>query len=168
MEIGYVARAHGLRGEFRVRLHWEESDALDSVTAVFIGKTRDQSAEPRKYQLLGARRIPQGYLLSVDEVNDKVDADALRGSTLYVERSALPALEADEYYLSDLIGFEVWCAEQRVGPVVDLSLHPSVDCIVVEAADGRRLEQPLLAPWLTRVDLEHRRVELANLDGVIE
>lgn len=170
MEIGYVTRSHGLRGEVRVHLHWEESDALDHIETVWLAKTRGQK-EPgprRQHRIYGARRTPQGYLLSLEGSDDKSAADALKGSTLFVERSKLPQLAAGEYYLSDLVGFSVWLGDRRIGEVTKLSLHPSVDCVVFKTEDGRELEQPLLEPWLKGVDVEASRVNLTSLDGVIE
>ena len=57
-----------------------------------------------------------------------------------VARSALPALAAGEYYLVDLIGAKVVGPDGPLGEVIDIEVHPTVDCIVVdfgaEPADG--------------------------------
>ena len=37
VEIGVVARPHGVRGELRVHLHNPESTALDAAEEVWIG-----------------------------------------------------------------------------------------------------------------------------------
>ena len=42
-------------------------------------------------------------------------ADTLRGTELYIERSALPEPEADEFYHQDLIGLRVTLTERCSG-----------------------------------------------------
>jgi ribosomal 30S subunit maturation factor RimM len=85
-----------------------------------------------------------------------------------VRRELLPQLGAGEYYLCDLIGADVDSPEGPVGRVVEVQMYPSVDAIVIEAADGSRFEQPLLDEWLGRVDVAARRVSLSSRDGLIE
>jgi 16S rRNA processing protein RimM len=40
----------------------------------------------------------------IDGVEDRNQAEALKGAKLYIERRALPEAEEDEFYIADLIG----------------------------------------------------------------
>ncbi len=166
LELGYIARAHGLRGEVRVTLYNKASDALEQVEHVWLRPR--ESAETRRHQLLGVRRANQAYLIHIAGVDDKAQADALRGCAVSVARAELPPLEPGEYYLTDLMNAEVFEPNGLLGRVVDLGVHPTVDTIVIETPDGRRLEQPLLEPWLEKVDAEAGRIELSSLEGLLE
>jgi hypothetical protein len=46
--------------------------------------------------------------------------------------------------------------------------YPSVDAVVIETPEGRRLTQPLSEPWLERVDVAAGRVHLSSIDGLID
>jgi ribosomal 30S subunit maturation factor RimM len=76
-------------------------------------------------------------------------------------------LAAGEYYLSDLVGAEVVAPDGVVGKVVELGLHPSVDTLIIETADGTRVEQPMVETWVKSVDTTGGRVELSSRDGLI-
>jgi hypothetical protein len=54
-----------------------------------------------------------------------------------------------------------------VGQVVEIAVHPSIDCVVLRTPDGQLVEQPLSPHWVARVDVESKRIELSSTDGLI-
>ena len=165
IEVGRIARAHGVRGELRVQLHWSESDSLLAADTVLL---QQPGGATRAMKIEGARRADRAILLKLAGVSDRDAATALRGARILVARQALPAAEDGEFYLCDLIGARVVDPAGELGVVVEIRGHPSVDCLVIRTDDGRLVEQPLVAPWFERVDLETRRVYLSGRDGLIE
>jgi 16S rRNA processing protein RimM len=164
VEIGRVAKAHGLRGEVGVKLHWSQSEVLLSVDEVLVA---DQGGE-RAMQIEAARPTPKGVLLKLAGIDDRTAAEALRGASISVLRSTLPEAGAGEYYLSDLIGARVDGPDGTIGEIVELRVHPTVDSAIIRTPDGRLLEQPLAEGWIAEVDLEARVVLLASTDGLME
>jgi 16S rRNA processing protein RimM len=165
IEVGRIARAHGVRGELRVTLHWSESDSLLAADEVFV---QPPGAESRVMKVESARRADRAILLKLAGVSDRDVASALRGATISVARADLPAVRAGEFYLCDLIGARVVDPSGEIGVVLEIRGHPSVDCLVIRTGDGRQVEQPLVAPWFERVDLDARCVYLSGRDGLIE
>jgi 16S rRNA processing protein RimM len=165
LEIGRVAKPHGILGAVKVALNWSGSDTLLRVESVEL-ELPDGSR--RSLQVESARAAGKQILLKLAGVASRNDAEAIRGAKILVPRSALPALAEGEYYLVDLIGFRVVGPEGPVGAVVDVQVHPTVDCVVVEGAEAKRYEVPLAPPWLARVDSAAKLIELSSLDGLIE
>lgn len=163
LELGRVLGPHGLRGELKVRLHWQGSTALSEVESVQLG----EGALARPYQVEWARPGPHGVLVKLAGIDDRDAAASLKGAPLAVSRSALPPLEPGEYYLSDLVGAQVVGPDGPVGEVVEVRTHPSVDCLAVRLPDGRVLEQPLSAPWIEAVDTQTGRVVLSSTEGLV-
>jgi 16S rRNA processing protein RimM len=162
VEIGSVLGAHGLRGEVRVRLFWSASELLFDRDCVLLRS--DAGEEERDIEEL--RRTPKGLLLKLEGVDDRDQAEALRGTRLCVPREELPALEEGEYYLCDLVGSEVVTPDGPLGRVVEVRIHPSVDAIVVQKADGSLVEQILGPQWVESVTAG--KVVLTSTDGLIE
>lgn len=163
LEIGRIGSPHGLGGEVRVVLHFSGSEALDGARSVFV-VTKDGA---REVAIASVRPHGRAVLLSLEGVSDRNAAEALRGARLEMDRSALPALADGEYYLVDLIGATVTGPDGPVGEVTGIATHPSMASVEVRLRDGRQAEQPLSAPWVTRVDAEAGTIELANLDGLV-
>lgn len=166
MEVGFVARAHGIHGELRIGLHYKESDAIEQVKELWL-RAREQSTS-RSHPIQALRRVTSAYLVRLEGVPNRTEAERLKGATVSVNRADLPALDPGEYYLADLVAAEVWAPEGLVGTVIDIGLHPTVDSVVIKTSDGARLEQPLIDPWLKRVDAAAGRIDLHSRDGLID
>ncbi|MFO7178158.1 MAG: ribosome maturation factor RimM [Pseudomonadota bacterium] len=165
LEIARVLGAHGLAGAVKVKLHFAESDALTKVSEVDLVLP---SGERRTLAVASARRAGDVWLVSFAGVDDRDAAAALRGARVEVQRSALPALEPDTVYLVDLVGADVVAPDGVVGRVVEVWVNPSVDSVVIEQANGKRVELVLLPEYVARIDVEGRRIELSSRDGLIE
>lgn len=167
LSIGRVARAHGLKGELRVELYFESSEALEHVERLLLSQKPETAAGGRDYEIEWARAVPKAYLVKLSGVDDRNGAEALRGQTVWVARAELPATDEEEYYLVDLIGAQVRGPEGDVGTVIEIATHPSVDALVIRTADGRTVEQPLVPDWILRVSVAEKLVELSTLEGLI-
>jgi 16S rRNA processing protein RimM len=154
-----------LKGELEVRLDWPDSRALLEAQRVLLSRP-DGGSESRA--IASTRSTGKGILLRLDGVEDRDAAEALCGSTVSVRRSDLPPLEEGEYYLCDLVGLAVAGPSGPLGRVLEIQMYPSVDAIVIEAPDGARYEQPLVAEWLERVDVAGGGIVLRSLDGLLE
>ncbi len=165
LAVGRIARPHGVRGEFKVQLYWSDSTSLLAVKEVLLVPAE---GEPRTFAVQAVRPTPRAQLLKVAGIDDLTAAAAWRGAEVRVERAQLPPLEPGAYYLADLVGARVIGPGGEVGVVVELRPYPTVDCVVVEDATGRRREQPLVEPWLRDVDAAAGVIELASLDGFLD
>lgn len=163
IEVGYVARVHGLAGELRITLHWAQSEALSPGRTIEL-RRGDTSRQAR---VVSVRAGGKSWIVRLEGVVERTQAEAWKGASVWVSREQLPPLEDGEYYLTDLVGAEVVGPAGRVGRVVEIAVHPSLDAAVIETPDGRRLEQPLMDHWIERVDLESNQLVLSTLEGLI-
>lgn len=163
LQLGRIAKAHGLRGELRVQLHWQGSTSLEDTDAVWL-ETR---AGRVRYEVEGTRGSPKAILLKLRGVSDRTQAEALQGATLWVDRNELPPLEPGEYYLADLVGALVLAPDGEVGSVEGIEIHPTVDTLLIRTKDGELLQQPMVEPFIDSVDVAARRVQLTTREGLI-
>ncbi len=97
--------------------------------------------------------------------DDRDRVAELTGRSVCAPRSAFPDPEPGEFYLVDLLGAAVFGPQGRVGKVVEICTHPSVDSVVIELTDGRRVEQALVEPWIESIDVGAHRLDLASTEG---
>jgi 16S rRNA processing protein RimM len=163
IELGVVARPHGVTGEIRVHVFNPESTLLRELGEVFlIGK---EGEEPALVEVVSSRQSPKALLMRLAGVSSVEDAESLRGYTLCVPRQALPELEEGEYYHADLIGLEAFEGSKSIGKVVDVLDYPSAECLKIQRPGGF-LEVPMLPRWLDRVDIEGGKVHLKDLADI--
>ncbi len=164
LEVGLIARPHGIRGELKVRMHFEESDALDEAEVVILEPER---GDARRYEVESVRGNAKGPILALREVVSREAADALRNAKIWVERSAVPPLEPGEYYLVDLVGCEVKLEGKVFGKVIRVRPDPSVDTMILTLNDGEEVDVPIVSAWVGQVDIAGKTVELLSEDGII-
>jgi len=158
IEIGRIARIHGIRGEVVISTHDPESDLLDRLPTLWIGEiARD---------VVRARSTPRGWLVQLAGVATRNDAEALRGQVVEVDRAALE-LDEDDILLDDLIG----CRVQRVdgtpwGTIAAIE-GGMQDRLVIHDGDIER-QLPLVDEFVTGIDLEAGVVTVDPPDGLPE
>jgi 16S rRNA processing protein RimM len=148
IEVGYVARAHGIRGEICAVHHDPASTLLTEVDQVWIDGVR--------HEVLSARPTKDGVLLRLGGVPDRTQAERLRGRTVHAARDDLDLGEG-EVLLADLVGCAVRLPDGAPwGTVVAIDVGPQ-DRLVIRDGDIERLV-PFVPALVPDVDLEARVV----------
>ena len=133
--LAAVTGAHGVAGEVRLKLF---GDGLASLKphksfndgTLTIAKLRDDKKG--------------GAIARFAEIADRTAAEALRGTTLTVPRSALPPLDEGEYYHSDLVGLAaVSDAGEALGEVVAVHNFGAGDVIEIARPSGKKFMAPM-------------------------
>jgi 16S rRNA processing protein RimM len=97
-------------------------------------------------RILTLQSVKPGGIARFAEINDRSEAEGLRGKLVTVPRSALPALEEGEYYHADLIGLPCEGADGKLlGTVVAVENFGAGDILEIEQADGKRVMVPFRA-----------------------
>jgi 16S rRNA processing protein RimM len=101
VQMAVIGAAHGIRGEVRVR-----SFAANAAGLGDYGPLHDEAG--RAFEVASARPAKEVSIVRFKGIATREAAEALNGTALFVERSALPAdLEEEEFYHTDLIGLAV-------------------------------------------------------------
>ena len=152
LEVGYVARVHGLKGELAVRTFDPDSEALMSVRRVVL---RLRSGEERELSLQGARRATDATLVTLAGVTSRSSADELRGATVLVHREDLPPPAEGEWFQGDLVGLEARTPEGTpLGKVTEVWNTGPVPVLVLEGAGPEPLMVPFVDEFVPEVDLQ--------------
>ncbi|MEB3233659.1 MAG: ribosome maturation factor RimM [Leptolyngbyaceae bacterium] len=108
LEIGRIVAPQGLTGEVRVYPSTDFPERFLEPGQRWI--LRPQAKEPEPIHLLDGRYIGgKGlYVLQLDGIRYRDQAEKLRDSLLLVPVSDRPHLEDDEYHVMDLLGVQVF------------------------------------------------------------
>lgn|SRR5690606_17576292 len=164
LQVGIITRPHGIRGELKLHLHNEESEALHQVSHVLVEPSR---GEAKVFAIESVRGSSKGPILALATVDTCDQAEALRGAKLWISREELGPLVSGEYYLVDLVGCEVVLDGQVIAKVKEVRPDPSVDTMILTMKDGTHAEVPIVDAWVGKVDTAARTVLLLNEDGII-
>jgi 16S rRNA processing protein RimM len=165
--LGRVIGAHGLRGELRVRL--ETDNNLRAGSSVWLAREEgDPKAIEARVRSVGAGRRGEARL-TLDGVEGRDAAEALRGRLVQTGVDQLVPLDAGEYYQYELVGCRVEDGSGRVlGVVREIWETGAPDVLVVVDADGREHLIPAAREILREVDVAARRIAIEAPPGLLE
>ena len=143
--VAELSAPHGVRGWFRARLYDPDSEALRPGLRVELRPAGKPDLAAVAATIVAVEPIPgkAAVRLQLAEVADRDRAEALRGHEIWVARADLPALEDDEFYLSDTIGLSVERVlgdrTQQLGTIVGVTINGVQDLLEVQYTrkDGR-------------------------------
>jgi 16S rRNA processing protein RimM len=147
-----VVAPHGVRGTLRVR-------------ALGTGKHLRKNVEPVvagvRHRISSVRHTPKGFLVDVEGVGSRGDADSLRGEELWLDREELDAPEEGEFYVADLVGLTVVDETGEVLGIVEDTFETGAhEVLVVREKDDRAFYVPFTLEHVPEVDLESKRVAI--------
>jgi 16S rRNA processing protein RimM len=153
IELGAVGAPFGVRGWVKLRSFTDPPEGLLVHRSLRLGRGGSWTA----YRIESSGRSGGQLTVKFSGVNDRDQAQALRGAAICVPRSELPVRDDKDYYRADLIGCEVVnLAGVSLGQVRHFVETPAQVLMVVRGE--REYWVPAVPKHLRRVDLEARRV----------
>jgi 16S rRNA processing protein RimM len=135
--VGVLAGAHGVRGLVRLKSFTERPEDIISY-----GPLTDASGQ-RCFEISLNGRARDALLARIAGVNDRDQAEALRGTRLYVTRAGLPEPAADEFYHADLIGLRAEAPDGSVlGRVCAVHTFGGGDVLEIAPETGETILVP--------------------------
>lgn len=123
--IGKIVAPQGIRGEIRVQSFANKPEDFKNFRIIC------NKCESNKIHFV--RAIKQDVVIAkIDGVDDRNMAETLRGTELFVLRDDLPKLQDNEYYQSDLIGFDVIRDGTKIGVVECFQNYGAGDIIELD------------------------------------
>ena len=134
--IGKIVAAHGIKGEVKVRSNNLNPLDLDRYEVV------ENADASKKFSLKVVGLVSTNARVKIAGVTTRNEAEALIGTELYVPRSALPELDDEEFYLSDLIGLDVCLKtpDKKIGKVVAFQNFGAGDIIEIKLNGHKETE----------------------------
>ncbi|MBE9261390.1 ribosome maturation factor RimM [Microcystis sp. LEGE 00066] len=183
LEIGTIVAPQGLEGELRVLSVSDFPERFQKRGIRGIQET--QGGEIREITLLRGRELPgkNVYVIKLEGVENREQAQALRGYKLWANKLEKPRLKADEYHVSELVNLEVYhhLTGEKIGVVVDI-LWAGNDILAVQleanlasvkkkspSSDSKATALvPFVKEIVPLVDLKAARIEIAPPPGLLE
>ena len=166
VEIGYIAKAHGIQGAVKLVLDVHDAGEYLGVKKLYLAK-KDKPLVAHKVKSIQGTNAAR-LTLKLQGINDRETAESLKGSTIFYPIELLPELPEGQFYFFEIIGFQV--VDQTAGPIgtireiLDL---PNNELMVVDHEE-KEILVPLNKPVLLRADKAERVVHVDLPAGLLE
>ena len=148
--IGEITKPQGVRGELKLRPITCDPERFAGLTLAYF--KRGDQYEPVKLKV--NRLAPDAVFFNIEGVEDRNQAERLRGELLYIDRAHAVELDEDSDFICDLIGLTGKDDSGRVlGTLKDVMQPGGNDVYVFQGPYGEVLV-PALKSVVIRVDYE--------------
>ncbi len=166
VHIGRVGAPHGVRGEMRVFPLTEDPLRFHNLTRCLL--VTEDEASRREVTLRTVRAQGKYFLVTMEGVMTREDANQYTGYFLSVHRDQAIVLPPGRFFVFDLIGCEVCESGVRHGRLRDVLQTGANDVYVVARSGRPDLLIPVTAQVVRQVDLDARQIEVVLPEGLLE
>ncbi len=153
--LGRITGVHGLKGEVKIITYTGQPEDIAAYGAL-TGANGE-----RHFHISAIRSVKGATVIAIlDGISDRDEAEKLRGTDLYVSRTALPPPEGDdEYYHSDLIGLKAISPDgETIGKIIGVHNFGAGDLLEVRfEGKGQAQLIPFENAHVPRIDLDARQ-----------
>ncbi len=161
--VGAVTGARGLKGEVRIKSFTADPKGISAYGDVF-----EENGE-KSYSIRITGQAKGQVLARLGGVDDRNASEALKGTRLYVPKSALPAPEEDEFYFSDLLGLRADLVDGgKLGSVKEVHDFGAGAILEVTGGDFGIVMVPFTRAVVPEVDMAGGRVVIDPPPGLLE
>lgn len=162
--IGKITKSQGNKGEVRVLPLTDFPERFEILDKVFLVKTNRKIEKE-----IESLRFHKGFvIIKFTDINDINSAEEIRDFEIRIPEEEILPLKENEYYINQLIGFEVMTVEGKLlGNVSDILITGGVDVLVV---DGEEKEYmiPAALELITEVNEREKRITVKTIPGLLE
>lgn len=164
--LGIIRKAHGVRGEASVEAWSDSPERFSDLRAVTLVSADE--AQTRESVIESVRIHAGRALVKFAGIGSPEDVQKLQNWTVEIPSSEARKLDADEYFLHDLVGLTLIDASgQDRGKVVEIEETGGGVLLVVDGPRGR-YDVPFAADICTKVDLEGKTIAVSLPEGIEE
>jgi 16S rRNA processing protein RimM len=171
LAVGRILRAHGLQGEVQVEVLTDHPGARFAPGSVLlVGSDPGRGREPEPREVIAMRPHGARLILRLAEVNDRADAERVRGLGLWIPVTEAAELDEGSYYVHQLEDLNVrTVAGRELGRVRRIMETGATDVLVVrDDQGGKDVLLPMRAEILVEIDLAAGHILVDPLPGLLE
>lgn len=165
-QLGYIVKAHGLKGELQIFIDSDEPKVYQNLESVFV--LQGQQLVPFFIESISVNA--NKAIVAFEDIHTVDEAKSLKGLKLFLPLTALPDLDDDEFYLHELIGFQLIDAkdDSALGAIANvLEMGPQLT-LVIEHDSGKELLVPFSEALKVSLDKKLKTLTLNIAEGLID
>lgn len=165
MSIAKIVRSHGIKGELKILPANPYVLSLEKDTEVYVYNRFDRF---HIMHIESIRKIPQGGILKLKEITTRTDAETYTQGYVAIERGLLNDLPKDEFYIADIVGFNVNNETgDAVGILTDIIAMPAHEVYEIECNGSKKLI-PAVEEFIKKIDTEKKTVTIKVIPGLLD
>lgn len=165
LRVGVVTTTHGIAGEVKVYPTTDDPKRFKKLKKVLL----DTGREMKELEIIQVKFFKNMVILKFRGYNKIEDVMAFKNCDLCVKREDAVTLDENENFICDLIGMQVYEEDGTyLGELSDVMQTGANDVYAVKMTNGKEVLIPAIRPCILNVDVEHNRMTVHLLEGLLE
>lgn len=166
--VGKIVNTHGLKGELKIYQY--TSDKTDFEEFEYILVKQSPLLNDDNYYRLNVewvRYVKNMVLIKLLYLNDINDVLPLKDKDVFYPRNEYLLPEEGSYFITDLIGLEVYNGDSKIGKIKDVLQNTTQDIYVISTENNNDVMIPAVKEFIKNVDIEGGRMDVEVIEGLI-
>jgi 16S rRNA processing protein RimM len=161
-KIGYVAKTHGLKGE--VTIIYTDATDLESVKSVFI--ELKNNLVPYFIEHVSSR-LDKAFV-KFEDVSTLEAANALKGCSIYLDKTLRPKLKKGEFYDDEVIDFIVEDEDLGLLGTIKEVVQSGPSRLLALDYLGKEVLIPVNGPFIQSINKTKKKIIVLLPDGFLD
>ncbi len=131
VELGQIVGVWGVKGWVKLHSYTRNRADIAEYSTWWLQSPK-KNEQPELVNVVSCREQGQGIVAQLEGVNDRDQANALKGRSIMVKQADMPKLSEGEYYWQELIGLTVSNKHKEIGVVSSILETGANDVLVVK------------------------------------
>lgn len=163
IKIGKIKDAHSLKGDLYLIIFSKDLSWQKDLTAGYLGTDFDKA---KKYSIKKINPHKDGFILGLEGLSDRNQAEAMIGQIFFVEEGVLESQPEETIFLREILKFEVFDQNGSFAGIIEgFSSNGPQDLLII-SNNGKSFEMPFVAPLIQKIDHSARKVFLIIPEGI--
>lgn len=164
--VGKIKEAHGLRGEFYVLIFSGDISWLSKLKELQLKNPATE--EVKLFKKFKAKPFKKGFILAIDGINDRTEAEKFHGFTVLILASMFVSKPGETIYLSEIADFFIHDPQGVIlGQIVGFSTNGSQDLLVVQG-EKSKADIPFVGPFIKEINFEKKYIVMDLPEGLFD
>jgi len=160
---GKIIGVHGIRGVFKFQ-SFVDQELLTPGSPVFY---HSKNHIIHNLLILSIKPHKRNFLITLEGITDRTQAEALINTDIYLEKKLLPDLDSDTFYWFEVIGLDVIDTSGiNHGVVCSIMETGSNDVYVIEK-EGKEYLLPAISSVIKDIDIDQHRIIVDLPEGLM-
>ena len=169
--VGLITSPQGINGQIKVKSLSDFEERFTKPGKRWLQKENDT---PREIELTSGFKKPgKGlFIITFKEINNRNQAENLKGYKVLVKIDAIPKLNKEEFHLTELINLKVKMSENNklhtIGKVINLENEKNNLLVIQLLKNNKKVLVPFVKEIVPLVDIKKNFILLTPPPGLLE
>lgn len=162
IQVGKIVNTHGIKGDVKVLPLTDDVKRFEDLKNVYLGD------EKIKLEIEKVGYSKGNVLLGFKNYLNINDVEKFKNLFLWINEEDKVKLPKDSYFLTDILGLEVYLKEgDHLGCIVDI-LQPGANDVYVIKSEKKEYLIPALKDVVIDIDIPEGKMIIDPIDGMLD